>query len=165
MSYSLLVIDIQPYFESARSMRVIRNCRREIRQAIKDKAAVLLVEYSGCGESNKGIRKMVKDYARGFIVVKHNDDGSNEIVKTINKHRLPKSNIKVTGVNTNACVQGTVRGLSKSKSLSKRRNINVVADACNSSSESGHIYGLGYMSRFNNVKLINNHRWQQYMRS
>jgi len=166
MSYTLLVIDVQPYFDSANSERVVRNCRREIRQAMKDKAAVLLVEYDRCGDSNKSLAKMVKKYDRGFIVKKAHDDGSSEIKEIITRHRLPKSRIKVTGVNTNACVQGTVKGLvAKSKSISKRFNISVIADACNSCTEAGHIDGLRYMSELNNVKLINDRRWQRDMKA
>lgn len=158
MSYTLLVIDVQPYFDAANNRRVISNCKREIRKAMSDKAAIILVEYIGCGRSNSGITKMVEKYDRGFVVLKDDDDGSDEISNVIEHFKLPKSRIKVTGVNTNACVQDTVTGM-VSKYANKRLSISIVADACNAMSDSGHVYGLRYMSALKKVKLINSKRW------
>lgn len=163
MSYTLLVIDVQSYFKAAQARRLINNCKREIRQAIKDKAAILLVEYIGCGRSNTSIAKMVEKYDRGFIVLKDDDDGSDEIAETITHFKLPKSRIKVTGVNTDACIQDTVSGL-VSKFGRKRLNISIIADACNASSENSHVYGLRYMGVLKKVKLVNDTRWNKAIR-
>lgn len=162
MSYTLLVIDVQPYFNAANNRRVIRNCRREIRQAIEDKAGILLIEFLGCGRSNTGIAKMISNYDRAFVIIKGQDDGSSEVVAAIEHFNLPKTKIKVIGVNTNACVQSTVMGLTRLRTNSKL-SISVVADACYSVSEDDHIIGLQNLHSVKKVKLINNNLWQKHM--
>jgi hypothetical protein len=164
MSYTLLVIDVQSYFEAANSRRLIRNCKREIRQAIKDKAAILLVEYDSCGRSSACIAKMVENYNRGFVIIKDDDDGSSEIFDAVNRFDLPRSRFKVAGVNTDACVQDTVTGLVNrlKRQKKKRLSIVVIADACNACDECGHIYGLRALEETRRVKLLNN-KWKKKM--
>ena len=145
MSYSLIVIDMQKAFAAARRKRVLLNCEKEINKAIKNNCSIVFVEYFNCGKTIKQLTNLTKNYKKTYTVIKNDDDGSPEISHLFKAHRLPAKNIKVCGVNTDACVLDTVCSLSYSDRFSKSI-IDVIANACDASYNHGQ--GLQQISRF-----------------
>jgi nicotinamidase-related amidase len=151
MRYSLIVVDMQPFFPSSRSTRVKDHCRKEIQKAMDAGAPIIFVEYLGCGPTNPNLVKMTDYYDKTFLVRKRSDNGSSEISKLLSSYRLPARHLRVCGVNTNACVESTVYGLSRKCAIGAK--IEVVAKACNAG-YNGHQQGLDKMSTYRNVKVV-----------
>jgi nicotinamidase-related amidase len=108
----LCVIDMQPFFDAARNLQLIDKVIDQIIVSIKRKEHILIVTYDRCGETDHRILNAVDGYKHVKYVTKKNDDGSPEIVKTLEKFTLTdKETIKVCGVNTWACVKQTYTGL------------------------------------------------------
>lgn len=148
MSYSLILIDMQPYFQAATNRRVLTNCKRELADAINVRAGIIFVEYEGCGLTSKALCRLTQNYDRTFTVSKGTDDGSREVHNLILDHNLAAKRLRVCGVNTDCCVLATVRGLT---ARMPRSTIEVIGDACNSDYE--HAAGLSNMKRFKNVSI------------
>jgi nicotinamidase-related amidase len=148
MSYSLLVVDMQKYFPPANGKRILANCKKEIITAMKNKAAIIFLEYIGCGPTKRELSALTRGYARVYFDIKDADDGSLEAAVLIRKHKLPKANIRVVGVNTDCCVASTVEGLTQRLFKSK---IDVVASACDSNWD--HFSGLRHLSNMRNVRV------------
>lgn len=134
----LLVIDMQPNFVASNNIRLIANCAREIRRAIRAGNRIVFVEYLGEGKTHRPLVQLVHEYddydtelyryPRYTVVGKTEDDGSAVIyehLKTL-KRRGPYT-FTVIGVNTDACVRKTVLGLTKRRGTV----INVIKNACN----------------------------------
>lgn len=143
MSYTLVVVDMQTYFSAANDKSVLQNCKNEVAKAMDKGAAIIFVEFIGCGRTIPGLVKLTKYYDRVFIVRKDDDDGSREVRKVIKDNKLPANKIKVCGVNTDCCVLETVLGLN---TLMKPSKMKVLAYACNS--EYDHTYGLHLLQKF-----------------
>lgn len=142
MPYTLCVIDMQDWFLQTVSQKPTDNVAREIRQAIKDDAPIVLVEYRGCGDTTTQLLDVIKHAGatKVYKVVKARDDGSEEIIECLKKENLPEDHIKVAGVNTDCCVYYTCYGLQRKRPLS---TIEVIADACQSNYlPDGHSSGL-----------------------
>jgi hypothetical protein len=135
--YTLIIIDIQPQFRKSYTKSLFRNCRREIRKAKIANNNIVLVEYSGCGKTSKRLTELVEDYDNVSYVTKEHDDGSYAIVPHLVGKKLIRNNLRICGINTDACVCRTVRGLRKRLPNS---NIVVVENACWSSYN--HKHGL-----------------------
>ena len=130
MTKALIIIDMQPYFDYKGSVSaIIDACRREIQNAINENIPVVLVEWFGLGATDARLRELVENYHNLITVNKNDDDGSNEIVAELGKYNY--SLFKVCGVNTDACVKATVKGLID---LCPNLNVEVVLDAVNSDS-------------------------------
>lgn len=128
-------------------------CAREIKKAIRDKAAIIFVEFEGHGTTLPVLTDLVKKarYHRSFHVLKGMDDGSNKIQYCIMKKHLPRLNMRVCGVNTNYCVKSTVKGLSQKFEHS---TIRVIGDACNATTSWGHRDGLEEINFHHNTRLL-----------
>lgn len=140
--YTLCIIDMQDYFLEPCNEKPTDNVAREIRQAIKDDAPIVLVEYRGCGETTSQLLDVIKHAGatKVYKVVKVRDDGSEEIIECLHKNNLPEDHIKITGVNTDCCVYATCYGIQRKRPLSK---IEVIADACQSNwLPDGHSSGI-----------------------
>src|SRR5574339_388350 len=144
--YTLVVVDMQSSFEAANSRRVRENCKREIKRAMDNGAAIIFVEYVGQGPTIPSLVKPTDDYPRTFITRKDDDDGSREVAKVIRDNNLPGKRIKVCGVNTDCCVLETVSGL---VNRLRSANFEVMADACNS--DYNHLTGLNDMANMSGV--------------
>ena len=89
MSYSLVIIDMQPEFEAANGQRVYKNVLREIKKAIEKRAPIIFVEYGDTFNTDtytstrRGLLKAVAGYDRVFITTKFKNDGGNKIMETI----------------------------------------------------------------------------------
>ena len=146
----LVVIDIQPDFDTA--AKVIQPCQAAIRAAEKNNEVITIVEYRNHGWTFPELTNLLYGYERHFPVLKSQDGGGFEVYNSFLRKKLPHPRvIKVCGVNTNACVLETVRGLSK---LFYKSSIRVLSRACNSYSLSCHDFGLEQMKRLSNVTII-----------
>jgi nicotinamidase-related amidase len=149
--YTLVVIDMQATFIAANNRRVRNNCKREILNAMLCGASIIFVEYVCQGPTIPGLLKLTDSYRKTFIVRKSQTDGSQEVLKTIKDHRLPKDHIKVCGVYTGCCVVETVAQLRTM--LFRKFKLKVIGDACGSYSRSNHLFYLKKMSAMRNVFL------------
>lgn len=158
MAYTLTIIDMQPEFEAANGKRVYNSVLREIKRAIEKRAAIIFVEYGNLStlhtKTRRGLRFAASHYDRVFDVIKFQNDGSVPIMDCIKRNRL-SHHIKVCGVNTDACVISSVRGMNKASK--KKAKIQVIADACATANwgtiYDGHEYGLRQMSHLPNVRI------------
>lgn len=150
--YSLVCVDVQPLYTAARRKNVLENCRRLFLQAVKDNAAIIIVEYDGAGSTNKNLLSIANGYGNSHTVIKEDDDGSREVYDVLVDNKLPKNLLKVCGVNTDMCVHATVKGLSKRLPASE---IHVIADACATSSlRERHTEALNKMAALGNVMIL-----------
>ncbi len=151
--YTLAIVDMQWYFGASHKASVIAACKREIRRAMKARAAILFIEYANCRSTISSLKKIVRDarYNRAATIIKNDDDGSPEVITAIEHHKFPRT-LRVCGVNTDACVQATVEGLANDL---RRAKIKIIADACNTESGmDGHEEALSSMVKFQNVKVV-----------
>jgi len=150
MSYTLVVVDMQAQFPDSMDKRVQENCKRAIRKAVKDKAAIIFLEYDDYGPTLPCLTSLAKKYKKAYHAVKCEWDGSPQSLNLIKKYKLADSHFKVCGVYTECCVQATVYGLSNKFPKSK---INLLGGACNSWSETSHKNGLDMMKKIPNVRV------------
>lgn len=150
MSYTLVLIDVQPQFYAATNKRTQKNCGSEIRKAIKNNVPIVFVEYITFGKTVPKLTKIVKEsnYTNVYRLLKQECDGSPEISKLLKQKNLSK-HLRVGGVNTEQCVLETVAGLVKNNSDIK---ITVVNKACNS--EYSHQLGIDLLSNLQNVQVV-----------
>lgn len=132
---TLVIIDMQKQFYAANKKLIIKACQREIKRAIKNKEPIIFVEYKFHGRTMRELKDLVKDYKHKHTTIKESNSGAYQIHNAIQKHNLHK-NLRICGVNTDACVLDTVEELN---GFYCRRNlgwqtaykITVVADATN----------------------------------
>lgn len=146
--YTLVVVDMQPNFNSANGKRVRENCLREVKAAVIAGADIIFLEFSFYGPSHSDLTEAAgKNY---YVQSKTLDDGSAEVESQVRAKRLPV-HFKVCGINTDCCVASTVRGLT---ARFPRSTIEVVADAC--ASDWYHNRGLNDMKSLQGfVNVIN----------
>jgi len=148
--YTLVVVDMQAKFPDSLGKRVQDNCKRAIRKAVKNKAAIIFVEYKGYGPTLPCLTKLAKDYKKVYHTVKNEWDGSSHSLELVKMHSLSASKIKVCGVYTDCCVAATVQGLSNKLSRSK---IELLSRACASTNDSNHNSGIKKMQTLPNVRV------------
>jgi nicotinamidase-related amidase len=148
--YTLVVVDMQAMFPDSLGKRVQDNCKRAIRKAVKNKAAIIFVEYKNYGPTLPCLTKLAKNYKKVYHTTKSQWDGSANAIRLVTKHNLVGSKFKVCGVYTECCVQATVEGLSKLRPTSK---INLLSKACSSSSARFHNSGINAMRKLSNVRV------------
>jgi len=152
MSYTLIVIDVQPHFSAAKKVK--RACIKELNKAIDNKAHIVFLEFETYGNTYQELMDVIKEkkYKKIGVGLKWEDDGSDQVEEIINKKRMIKTKFKVVGVNTGYCVLATVEGLAKKY---PKAYIEVLSKACNSSyyhkTELGWIEHNKYLP---NVKVI-----------
>ena len=151
--YALCIIDLQSDFSSSISYKVITSVRKEINKAINRGNDILTVLYRQAGNLIPEIEELVKSYDKNQYVWKSTDSGANEVYNAL----FSPQNIKVCGVNTDACVLRTVTDLSKIYFRDRRYNdkhIRILEHACWSvTGEAGHMKGINLMRKNENVKL------------
>lgn len=122
--YTLIVIDMQEGFHSARGKRVRENCRAEIEQAVRDNAHIIFLEWH---LYQKTFPELTKDLHDNVVFLsKSEDDGSRQIEREVRLNKRPTS-FKVCGINTDCCVRATVEGLTARFPMSR---IEVIGRAC-----------------------------------
>jgi nicotinamidase-related amidase len=132
--YTLIVVDMQETFRASTRDRVRKNCSREVKQAIKDDAHIIFLEYRYSGRTLPELTEAL--HTKCFFKEKSEDDGSAEVESTVVLNKLPK-HFKVCGVNTDCCVYATVRGLTARFPMA---TIDVIIDACDS--DWNHLGGI-----------------------
>lgn len=148
MPYTLVVVDMQEEFTAARDTNTIIECEELILEAISDHATIVFLEFTGCGRTMDSLYELVDNHYNVFFLRKSGCDGSNHIMRNNKAFELQEIHFKVCGVNTDACVQDTVLGLS---SKYPEAVIEVISSACNS--EVSHLSGLATMALRSNVVI------------
>lgn len=130
MSYVLLVIDMQTAFRAAKNKKTQKNCILEIKKAMDKEYPIVFLEYEECGKTLPTLLGVLtsSQYNKFYIVKKSSNDGSSKLLNFFKKKGLPRTDMRVCGVNTDCCVLETVEGLDAK--LSKQFKIQVVEKAC-----------------------------------
>lgn len=147
--YTLVVIDMQPYFSTSQKGSILAACKKEIRLAMQNKAAIVFVEYANYGLTDDRLTNLTKNYNRKVTVIKQNNGGGVGVKRAIVKNKFPKRNIRVSGVNINYCVYDTVSQL---VGALKSAKIKVLSKACNCN---GSVkLGFDRLSKINRVAVV-----------
>jgi hypothetical protein len=142
---------MQSFFSASNKLSVQRSVQRELRQAMKNGAGILYVEFDGYGSTKPELTYLTRKNKRASRVTKSRNDGSANVFDQLHKRRFNKSHLKVVGVNTDYCVFETVQGLREKLPQAK---IEVIADAC--SSNGSHKNGLAKIKKIPNIKILRN---------
>ncbi len=148
--YVLTVIDMQPTFSASNDDETLENVKDLIVGAKNDKAYIVLAHYMKFGKTHDKLLTLVEKYKHKSLVYANKNDKSGAIMTKIIKKRIRAPYMKVCGVNTDACVQASVKGLSRKL---PEWNIKVIKDSCNSSWSYGNKEGIEYMSKLSNVTI------------
>lgn len=148
--HTLVIIDMQPMFTASKNKKLISNICREIQLSKRNNWPIILVRYSGCGKITSTISKALKNYQNIKCVTKDADNGSKEVIRTLKKVTKSK-NLRLVGVNTNACVAQTAAGLSYTY------KVTLVNDCCNSDelkTDTEHRKFITSFCKRNDINLI-----------
>lgn len=133
--YTLVIVDMQTGFiDSDHDFAVISGVIRAIKKAKKNLSDIIVVEYSGSGKTLPDIMRTLRGYRKVHRVQKHKDDGSVPVLRNIRRNGLGL-NLRVCGVNLDACVRRTVWGLVEKSAA----EVKVLKQATNSSSYRPHV--------------------------
>jgi hypothetical protein len=127
----LVINDMQPGFPASADPLTIYAIEEQIRLAMAKNLPILVVEYDAheMGHTIEQIMRPLKGYKRAVVVSKSDDDGSAEIFEAVIDNGFWPENFILCGVNSDACIMDTVRGL-VARVPSCR--ITLIQDACNS---------------------------------
>lgn len=128
MSRTLLIIDMQTGFRSARNEGLQERIAHEVRLAKRRRAPILVVEYIGFGPTYAPIKHAIGTYRRIATAQKNQDDGSGEIYMLAKRKGFDLGKWRVCGINIAYCVNKTVRGL---RELVPDVDIEIKESACN----------------------------------
>ena len=122
--YVLCIIDMQPIGFS-NSKLIIENVLDLVREAIINKAFIVIAQFKRCGETNIKIINELHCYPYKEYVW-HNKNDKSKPIQEVLKNVFVRQ-MKVCGVNTEYCVKDTVHGLAKKFHIP----IKVIEKACN----------------------------------
>ncbi len=127
---TLVIIDMQSFFldddDDDDHDSVISSVCSLIQHARQEKWAIIVVEYSGSGETVEAITETLKDYPNQETVIKNDCDGGSKIMECLNSNKIWSNDLVVCGVYGDQCVSQTVAGLFNSSNLVE---VDVVLDA------------------------------------
>jgi len=156
--YTLVIIDMQPYFGAARNNRkLINRIKKEIEQAKKINNHIMFVKFQECGEITRSLWNAARNYPHKSVVCKMHQDGGHVLFGALSSLSLQKTPLRVCGVNTNQCVEDTVKTIAKYYPQNLR--IEVIANGCSLAlyeyewCKSLHDKALKRMSRRKNVTI------------
>jgi len=117
--YTLVIVDMQPWFEAANDPKTIEVIVEEIRKAKAVNAFIIVLEYDLSDKflepeeenTSPEIMKELEGYENVAVEIKDRDDGSIWISSVLHLHQIINQPVKVCGINTDACVLRTVEGL------------------------------------------------------
>lgn len=126
----LVVIDMQSFFPASNNPSTVRAVMREVEAAVKANQPVILVEFEPeqVGRTHDCILRLLKHYGAVVSVTKTDADGSREVLEACLINGIPSNQLRVCGVNSDACVLETIQGF---LNLAPESRITVVKDACN----------------------------------
>ena|ERR1043165_2287429 len=159
----LLVIDMQKDYPATEL--VVNEVIKEVRKARSKNEWIFFLQYDGCGPTMYRLTRELKGYTKTRKLTKIIDGGAYAVMwgltysdNNLNGTKAPTkiSHIKVCGVNTNACVIGTVYGL---RHLNCK--ITVLSNACanifdgksDDYNQKQHTEALIRMKRWRNVNV------------
>ncbi len=123
--YVLCIIDMQPVgFDN--SNLIVENVIQLVREAIVNKAFIVVAQFKRCGETHINIINEIQTYPYKEYIWHNKNDKSKPIQEILNSLNILVRQIKVCGVNTEYCVKDTVHGLSKKFHIP----IKVIENAC-----------------------------------
>lgn len=125
---SLIIIDMQLCFETARDQNIIYIIGGEIEYAKAKNYDIIVVESKHQGPTISYLKNLIQDYRQFACATKDQNDGSLVIKNALKNNRFDNSELYVCGVNIEFCVKDTVIGLIKKFENSK---IKVIKPACN----------------------------------
>jgi len=124
--YVLCIIDMQPVgFDN--SNLIIENVLELVREAIVNKAFIVIAQFKGCGETHITIVNEIQKYPYKEYVWHNKNDKSKPIQEALNNLNIFVRQMKICGVNTEYCVKYTVHGLAKKFHIP----IKVIENSCN----------------------------------
>jgi nicotinamidase-related amidase len=106
---------------------IIENVLQLVREAIVNKAFIVIAQFNGCGETHINIINEIQYYPYKEYVWHNKNDKSKPIQEVLNSLHIFAREIKICGVNTEYCVKDTVHGLAKKFHIP----IKVIENACN----------------------------------
>ena len=124
--YVLCIIDMQPV-GFCNSNLIIENVLKLVREAIVNKAFIVIAQFKGCGETHINIINEIHKYSYKKYIWHNKNDKSKPIEELLNSLNIFVRQIKICGVNTEYCVKDTVHGLTKKFHIP----IKVIEKACN----------------------------------
>jgi nicotinamidase-related amidase len=133
MPATRVIIDMQAAFAASSNPNCVIAVAREMIQAMREKAPILIVEYKGSGPTHQGFLDLVKDYPYAARIRKESDGGAREVIRAMKRRGFNTKYLRICGVNTDCCVEETVRGLAQNPLLEKSK-IELVKSACNTTS-------------------------------
>jgi nicotinamidase-related amidase len=145
---TLVIVDMQPYFRASQHPDTLAAVEREIRSAISNESAIVLLEFEDSGDTDARLMRVLRAYPRLAVKLKTTDDGSAWVTAACREHGFGTKHFRVCGVNTDACVLATVLGLTRRL---PHCTVEVVKDACNSGN-TGYNWG-DYRNQRNVVVL------------
>ena len=122
--YVLCIIDMQPVGFNNSNL-IIENVSQLVREAILNKAFIVIAQFKGCGETHINIINEIQKYQYKKYVW-HNKNDKSKPIQEVLKNIFVRQ-MKVCGVNTEYCVKDTVHGLAKKFHIP----IKVIEKACN----------------------------------
>ena len=122
--YVLCIIDMQPVGFNNSNL-IIENVLDLVREAIVNKAFIVIAQFKGSGETHINIINEIQTYPYKKYVWHNKNDKSKPIQKALKNIFVRQ--MKVCGVNTEYCVKDTVHGLAKKFPIP----IKVIEKACN----------------------------------
>ena len=127
---TLVIVDMQPYFEASNCKRTQDEIIRLIDEAKKNDDYIIILEYALDEEwgdrTHDSIINAIGMYDKCFTGLKEDDDGSDVVDDIVTSHCLKTNDMIVCGVNAHACVKSTALGLSN-----RYQSVTVVGKACN----------------------------------
>ena len=122
--YVLCIIDMQPDGFNNSNL-IIENVLELVREAIVNKAFIVIAQFKGSGETHIKIINEIQTYPYKKYVWHNKNDKSKPIQEALKNIFVRQ--MKVCGVNTEYCVKDTVHGLAKKFPIP----IKVIEKACN----------------------------------
>jgi nicotinamidase-related amidase len=155
--HTLVIVDMQASFEASNNLRLTRSIFREIDLAKKHNWPIVILEYKHHGKTHKDIINRIGRYNKKRVSTKTIDDGSyeaNEEIFNLTKCRK----VRLVGVNLNACVLDTARGLKRLK-----YKVEIVNDACRSNGWWMHEWQNNFLPVIRNLNIgVIRHRTRIY---
>jgi len=106
---------------------IIENVLQLVREAIADKAFIVIAQYKGSGETHIKIINEIKYYPYKEYIWHNKNDKSKPIQEKLKNLNIFVRQLKICGVNTEYCIKDTVHGLTKKF----HSPIKVIEKACN----------------------------------
>lgn len=118
--YTLVVVDMQPFFQEANDELTLSNVEREVKDAIKQDCDIVFVEIpyfspmddQGLKPTHSRLTDLVKGYKRSHTIMKMmfprgRFEGANNIIRGSNHFHFKKNQFRVCGVLTGGWIRKT----------------------------------------------------------